>query len=197
MDMSIQGLVRAAINTIKDPREGAQEVMRLTISLRQRWEILFLIIVLSAALAQITFMMFGGGDVSLGQSEIMNSPLQLGMVQLCLMVSMVYGIHHIGRRLGGTGEFGDTIMLVAWLQFIMICLQVVQTTMLAVFPFVAMLLGLFGFFLFFRLLTIFISELHGFESIPKILAGIAIAMILFAVAMSFVLGYLGLTITGV
>jgi hypothetical protein len=57
-------------------------------------------------------------------------PAATGFIQLLLLVVMVFAIFWIGRSMGGSGSFEETILLVAWLQFIMVCLQVVQAVAL-------------------------------------------------------------------
>jgi len=196
MDMSLKGLVQAAVDTIRDPRGGARKIMALSIPRRQRWEILALIVVLSAVLAQLSFLLAGSTGASLA-GPFPSSSFTLGLVQAVLLLTMVYAIHFIGRRVGGSGALDDSILLVAWLQFIMICLQVLQTAMLFVVPAISMMIGVVGLVLFFWLLTNFISELHGFKSLTAIFVGITLSMLAFAIALSILLGMFGIFLPGV
>lgn len=190
MNLTLPGLLQGALDTLRDPREGARAIMALHIERRQRWEILLLIVVLSAVLAQLTFLIAGSGGASIA-GPFPASPFTLGIVQLFLLLAMVGGIHVIGRRAGGTGELDDAILLVAWLQFIMICLQVLQTAALFLLPPLSLLIGIAGLVLFFWLLTNFIAELHGFKSLTAILVGIMISMVAFAILLSILLGLSG------
>jgi hypothetical protein len=61
-------------------------------------------------------------------------PAATGFIQLLLLVVMVFAIFWIGRAMGGSGSFEEAILLVAWLQFIMVCLQVVQAFALVFLP---------------------------------------------------------------
>jgi len=192
MDMSMGGLVRAAFSTIRDPRSGARAVMAIPLSRRQRWEILLLIVVLSAALAQLSVLLTGSPGMAAGPMAA--TPMTLGLIQLFLLVSMAIGIWFVGAKMGGSGSLDDAIMLVSWLQFIMICLQVLQILALFILPMVSLMIGLGGLILFFWLLVIFISEMHGFKSLTAVFMGVLISIIVFAVLLSISLGVLGIVI---
>lgn len=196
MDMNLKGLIQGAVDTIRDPRAGARKIMALSYPRQQRWEILALIAVLSAVLAQLSYLLAGSQGASMA-GPFTSSPFALGIIQAVLLLGMVFATHFIGRGVGGTGKFDDAILLVAWLQFIMICLQVVQTAMLFVAPFISMLIGIVGLVLFFRLLTNFIAVQHGFSSLPKIFAGILLSMFVFAFAVVILLGLFGISLPGV
>lgn len=196
MDLTLKALIGAAVDTIRDPRAGARKIMNLSASRKQRWEILALIVVLSAVLAQLSYLLAGQSDATIA-GPFPSNPITLGIVQAVLLVAMVFATHFIGRRVGGTGGFDDAILLVAWLQFIMICLQVLQTIALFFIPAVSMLIGVAGLLLFFWLLANFIAELHGFKSLTAIFIGIILSMLAFAIAMSILLGLFGLYLPGV
>ena len=196
MKFNLSDLVKGAWESVRDPRAGARQIMKISMPLGNRWEALFLIVVLSVLLTQITLVFTGqSGGIIVGGPGL-STPIALGLMQLVMLVVMVFAIYLIGRRAGGTGSLGDTILLVTWLQFILICLQVLQTVAFMLVPVVGNLLGLAGFALFFWLLANFVTELHGFTSPGRVFVSILIAMVGFAIFLSVLLSVLGVEVAG-
>jgi len=106
-------------------------------------------------------------------------------------------VQGIGRLAGGSGTFPDTLLLLAWLQFVMIAVQIVQLLVLLLVP------PLFGFVtmaslaIFMWLLVNFTMALHGFTSALKVTVGIVFAFFGLAVVLAIVLAILGLGPQGV
>ena len=190
-------LLRAALATVRDPRQGARQVMAIQMPRRERWEVLLLIAMLSAILAYISVIVSNVADAEPSEFPLLINPVMLGISQLVVMLVMVFSIHLIGNWAGGEGELDDAILLVAWMQFILICLQVAQIVAVFVFPVLALLLGLAGLVLVFVLLTVFISELHGFKSMPGIFFAVLFVMLILATFIRFVFGLLGFDVIGV
>ncbi|MBV1868295.1 MAG: YIP1 family protein [Marinosulfonomonas sp.] len=196
MKYNLRNLVLAAWDSVRDPRAGARQVMALSLPRQNQWEALFLIVVLSVLLTQVTLLLTGNSGGIIVGGPGLSAPVALGLMQFVMLVVMIFAIFLLGRRAGGTGSFGDTIMLVTWLQFILICLQVVQTFAFLVVPVVGNLIGLAGFALFFWLLANFVAELHGFSSPRRVFVSILIAMVGFAILLSVVLSFLGVEVAG-
>jgi hypothetical protein len=122
-------------------------------------------------------------------------PAATGFIQLLLLVVMVFAIFWIGRSMGGTGSFEETILLVAWLQFIMVCIQGVQAVSLIVLPsLVGSLIGVAGLVIFMWLLTNFIAVLHGFSSLFQVFVMILVAAFGIAFGLSIILTLIGVTV---
>lgn len=196
MNMTLKDLIGSAVETIRAPKQGARQVMALNIPRRQRWEMLLLIVVISIILAEITLMLGGDSEGAVFGGPALSSPIVLGAVQLFFLVVMVNAIFLIGRRAGGHGSLDDAILLVTWLQFILICIQVAQTVIFLVVPAFAAMIGLASVVLFFWLLTNFVAEMHGFNSLGGVFTAILATLIGFAVVMSVILTVFGFQITG-
>ena len=186
----------AAWASVRDPRAGARQIMAVSMPRKSRWEALFLIVVLSVLLTQLTQVFTGHSAGIIVGGPGLSTPLALGLMQLVMLVVMIFGIFLLGRQAQGTGSFDDTILLVTWLQFILICLQVLQTVAFMLVPIVGNILGLAGFALFFWLLANFVTELHGFSSPGRVFVSILIAMVGFAILLSVVLSVLGVKVAG-
>ncbi|MBV1903580.1 MAG: YIP1 family protein [Marinosulfonomonas sp.] len=196
MQFNVKDLVVAAWASVRDPRAGARQIMAVSMPRKSRWEALFLIVVLSVLLTQLTQVFTGHSAGIIVGGPGLSTPLALGLMQLVMLVVMIFGIFLLGRQAQGTGSFDDTILLVTWLQFILICLQVLQTVAFMLVPIVGNILGLAGFALFFWLLANFVTELHGFSSPGRVFVSILIAMVGFAILLSVVLSVLGVKVAG-
>lgn len=192
MTLTIQSILAMVGRTLTGPREGAEEVLALGIPRQGLWMALVLVAVLSAILGQITtFLMVGvEGAAAAG---LMGQPILTGLIQLVVLVGSVLAIYHIGRAFGGTGSFDEVVAVVVWLQFVMVCVQVLQTAMMILVPPVGGLIGLLAIVLFMWLLTHFIAVVHGFRSLGQVFVMILLSMFAIAFALSIVLSVIGVS----
>ncbi len=181
--------------SLRQPRDVARWVMSFDLPRFARWEALLLVVVLSTLFAQLTVSIAAQPE-TIAFFQVLMNPWMMGIVQLSVLVIGVFAIFWIGRAMGGKGEFGNAIVLVAWLQFCMVCLQLVQTTFMFVFPPIASLIGLAGFVVFFWLLCNFIAELHGFQSLPQVFVMVIVSMIGLVFGLSLILSLIGIAMPG-
>lgn len=195
MTLDLTSLLRLAWDSVRTPRDGAQVVMAVQMPRAARWEALLLVVVVSVILGQISIYLLPGptGPVF---GPFLANPVMAGIVQMSLTVIMVFAVYWIGAAMGGRGDFGDAILLIAWMQFIMICLQFVQFAAMILLPPLASLIGVVGFVLFFWLLTNFVAELHGFASLGKVFLMVIVSMLGVAFGLSVLLSIIGITIPG-
>ena len=195
MTLSFKFLLDQVLTTIRTPRDGAQWVKSITMPRQSRWEALALFMVVGVVFNQITgFLMFG--DFRIIMMGLTLNPITYAMIQMAVLVIMVFAVFWIGRAMGGTGGFGDAILLIAWLQAIMTLLQVAQTIAILLIPALGIIIAVASFMLFFWLLSNFIAELHGFTSIPKVLGMILISMIGLTFGMTILLSIIGISMPG-
>ncbi|SIO16348.1 Yip1 domain-containing protein [Rhodovulum sp. ES.010] len=188
-------LVSLARDTVTDPRDGATRVLALHLDEGTLWQALVAVVAVSVLLTQLgNYIVATPIDPLLPIFEA--NPLLAAVIQGGLLVVMVYAIHIIGRRFGGTGAFAGALALTVWLQVIMAMLQAVQILFLLVLPPVSGLIGLFGIGLFFWLLSHFVAVLHSFDSALKTFAGIVMSMIAIVFGMSLLMSILGITLGG-
>ncbi len=197
MNLTLQNLIKNVVDTLRDPGRGARQVMAVEMPRQQRWETLVLIAVLSATFAYISVAMAGGYSNVSTSGMVGMAPIMLAISQLVVLLVMVFAMYLVGRAFGGRGGLDDAILLVAWLQFILICLQVLQIIATVVMPFVASLIGMAGMIVVFWLLIAFVQELHGFKSKTGIFISILMVIVAFATVLSFLFGMLGFEVTGV
>lgn len=190
MTLTLNNLLAMAWRTVKNPREGAAEVLSLGIPREALWPALALVVVLSIIFANVAaLLLVGEAGVAMPVG-----PAATGFIQLALLVVMVFAVFWIGRAMGGTGSFEESILLVAWLQFIMVCLQVVQAGVLIVSTPLAEIFGLLGIALFLWLLTNFVAVLHGFSSLIRVFLMIIASAFGIAFGLSVILTIIGITV---
>jgi Yip1 domain len=193
----IRDLLSAVVLTLRSPRAGARQIMQLEIGRRQGWELLLLIAVLSAGFAYISVSL-SSARANLGPDfPAPMAPIALAFAQLVVMVVMVFAIYYVGRATGGTGTLDQTLVLVSWMQFILVCLQIVQIVATVVFPLLALVIGIAGLVLLFWLLTVFVAELHGFNSVIGVFLSVLVVMVVVATVLRFAFGLFGFDIIGV
>jgi hypothetical protein len=194
LEFTLRALVAAAVQTIRNPREGAERVIRTGLPVPVLWTMLAAVVSASVVMGQGTLIVTTQGG-ALANPYLAN-PLVMCAIQLGLLVVMVYAIHTIGGWMGGQGAFEDSLALVVWLQFVMACLQVVQTAALFVLPPVADVIGLVGLVLFLWLLTHFIAAAHGFRSLGMVFVMILVSAFGITFVMSLVLALFGIASPG-
>lgn len=191
MKFDLPSVLRMALDTVKSPREAAETLLSMGIPRAALGPAVLLVVVLSIILALINTILS-----PLPPEAMAITPITLGMLQFAILMLTTFSIFWVGRMFGGTGRFDEALLLVIWLQFIMVCLQVVQTLLILVATTIAALVGVVGMALFFFLLTHFIAVLHGFRSLGKVFAMILAIAFGLVVGSSIILAMLGVTIPG-
>ena len=191
MTWTLKDLIRHAVVTAFNPREGAMEVLAQGIPREAGWPLLGLITVVSVIAVKGIELMFAMAGVTLVVSPVPGT-FTLAIIQFSLAAVMVFSVYWGGRAFGGTGGFGDTILLVAWLQFILFCVQVLQVAALFILPMLVTLLSMAGVVLFFWLLTNFVAVIHGFQYLGRVFLGILGGLILVAFVMTVIVSMIGI-----
>lgn len=194
IDYSPRGLVTAAVQTARDPRTAAARVMQERLPAPVLWMMLVAVVAASVVIGQGS-MIFATSGAMLDNPYLAN-PLAMCVIQLGLLVVTVFAIHHIGRAMGGQGVFEDTLALIVWLQFVMACLQLVQTALMFLSPPLSDVVGIFGLVLFLWLLTHFVAAAHGFRSLGGVFMMIMASTFAITFLLSLVLAMLGIAAPG-
>ena len=176
--------------TLQDPKQAARVLLAEGVPLRARSAGLLLVAILSAITASIQIT--GREALDPLSAFMLASPIRATIFQwLFLSVSVVL-IHRVGRAFGGTGSFADALLIVVWLQVIMLGFQVLQLAVMPLAPAFSGLIGLVSFMIYLWLLTVFISELHGFVARGLVF----LAMVITGVAAGFLLVVLLILLLG-
>lgn len=188
MELTFDLLRNLVGQSFRAPREAAARIMALNLPMAARWVGLGLMAVVSALLVHLSFSI-QPPEVKDFFTEAMTSPLRTAWMQAVFMLVAVALIHRVGAWRGGRGSFADAMLLVAWLQFLLLGLQVLQLLAYAVLPILADLVGLATLGLFFWLLSNFVAELHGFRSPLVVFVGILLAVFAMVVVLTLLLTF--------
>jgi hypothetical protein len=194
--ISLGPLLRMARDTVANPREGAETVLALGLPRQALWLAFALVIVLSMLMGDILYLLAGlpqGGPLT---GPMGASPLVLGGLQAAFLYLMAHAITAFGRMFGGNGRFPEALTLIVWLQFIFLCVQVVQLVALLAVPPLAGLITILALGLFLWLLVNFIAALHGFTSLGMVFVMTILSAFALLFCLSLVLTLLGVTFGG-
>ena len=193
MTFTLNQLLAMAGRTVKNPREGASEVLALGIPREALWTIVALVVVISVILAEATVFVAGmRAGIAEGSAQI--GPFGGAAILLALLIAMAAAVHLVGRAMGGKGSFPEAVLLIAWMQFILDCVQVLQILALLILPSVAGILFIVGVALSLWLLTNFVAVLHGFRSLAQVFVMILVTTFAIAFFLSLALTFLGVAV---
>ncbi|MCU4651973.1 YIP1 family protein [Roseibacterium sp. SDUM158016] len=187
---TLGNLLRLARDTVSNPREGAATVLSFAPAPQALWLMFALVIVTSLFMGEFVLLLTGAA----AQSQVPQSPVAMAIAQVVFLVVMIQAIHRIGRFFGGTGSFQEAMLLVIWLQFILICVQVIQILAILIVPPLAGIITLLAIVLVFWLLVNFVAVLHGFTSLAMVFVATLVSAFGLAFVLTIVMSWLGLTI---
>jgi hypothetical protein len=171
---TVSALVRL---TLTQPRAAAERLIAMNVPDDARWLGFVIVVVLSVILSHASLTLMEEETVSL---------LNVALMQSSVLLATVVAVQGVGRLFGGQGTFPDTLLLMAWLQFVMLVFQVIQMASLVLIPALFGLIVVVALVAFLWMLTHFILALHGFQSALKVVVGIIFTVF----AMSFVFAIL-------
>ncbi len=190
MKFDLPTLLGMAAQTLRTPRESAETLLAMGIPRAALAPALALVIVLTIIFGHVNeFLVPTSSDV-----ELLFDPMTLGLLQFASLMITAIAVFWIGRAFGGTGRFDEALLLLIWLQYILLCLQVVQTVLLVISTAMASLVAVVSVVLFLFLLTHFVAALHGFRSLGKVFLMIVVSAIGLAFGFSILLAIIGFNI---
>lgn len=191
MDTSFSALLGLMRESVADPRAGARRIILARLPMSARWMALALVVVLSVLFGQLTLRLMLGPSGMMGTA--LGGPVQSLMLQGGVLLLMAGAAYQVGRFMGGGGSFADAVLLIAFLQGVMVLIQLVQIVALMLIPPVAGIFGLVGFAVFLWMLTGFVAEMHGFRSLLGVFGMIFVTAFGLAFLMAMLLAMLGIT----
>lgn len=187
----LNAIVPVAAQALREPREAAQTLMAMGVPRAALWPAFGLMVVLS-----VLIMFAGGAPVGPAGGEPM-SPFGFAVVSAAVSAASVVAIWKIGRMLGGTGRFEETLLLTVFLQGIILAGQVVELFLLFLLPPLAGIFSLLLIVFAFWLNINFIAALHGFRSLWKAFGVLVLASLAMAFVLMFAAALVGVRLAGV
>ena len=186
MRFDMQALIAAVRLTLRDPRGAARIIIGMQLPGSVGCAAMALMVVASALLSSVSAMMFPM-DLPPEMATMFSSPFRLAEAQAIVLGVGLMLIHAVGRMFGGTGRFSDALLLMAWMEALLILLQVLQMLAMLLLPPLASMLGFLGIAVFVWLLVNFVAELHGFGSLLKVFLAFVGTVLTISFAMAFVM----------
>lgn len=192
MPLDARGLALALRASFRDPRGVARALIRLHLGTGTAAMALALMAVLSALLSSLALRLAPlVPDPAV--AAVFASPLVLVVLQGGVLLVTAMLVHGVGRAFGGKGRFSDALVLMAWIEAVLLLLQLAQIAALLLLPPLADIAGIFAVLAFLWLMAHFVAELHGFASAGAVL----MAMIATFLAISMVLAILAIAFLGI
>lgn len=179
--------------TVTDARGVARDLLAMRFDRGTLWSMLVLVSILSVLAFETTQAVI---PVNISPNMVRISPYALTVILGSGLVMMVFAFYFVGQVMGGKARFPGALLLMIWWQVMAMALQVVQTLVLLLLPFLANLISLIGLGYMFYLLIIFVDEMHGFANVFRALTTIVLAMIGIIVGLSLILTLIGATAQG-
>lgn len=167
MDVSVSAILALVRYSVQTPRAAARAILNIGAPDVARWCLLAFVATASALCTHLLFTLMPPADTPF-MANAMSSPVRTAVIQGVALLITVLGVHYVGRWRGGKGSFRDALLLIGWLQFILLVLQVVQIAAFLLLPVLAEGIGLIGIVLSLYLLSQFTAELHGFQSALRV-----------------------------
>ncbi len=180
--------------TLTEPRAAARRLLALDLPLGTVWIVFALVMVLGMILGLAMQLIFPVPREILDQAPLLrlqSQPLLAGSIQAGFLSAVAWVMAALGRRFGGGARFDQTLLLVAWMEFVLLVVQVIQILATLIVPPVATLIGFAGFGLFFLLLTTFTAEANGFRSLAAVFMGVLVSLVLAATLAAVFFAFLG------
>lgn len=191
MELRLGNLLTLARETVLSPRTGVPRLLALNPPMEARWIGAGLVVCVSAVLAYLANILFPV-RVETPWDWLTSSPLKMMLSQSVGVLFTAGAMAFVGQRFGGRGSFPDALLLTVWMEFITLCVQVLQVVMMLLFPLIAQLLGLVAFGLVFWMIVRFTAELHGFSNLVAVSVGVVVTLLVGALIAGIVMSTLGL-----
>ena len=185
MNFSAQSVFLAVRYTLTDPAAAARQVMALGLTKTEAGMALAATAITATLLTVLMQLILGPvGDPSM--RDLFDRPFILAISQFSVMAIGAALMWRLGRSFGGTGTFAQALSLVAWLEVVLILLQLAELGLILVLPSLAAIVGIASLFVLFYLLTHFTAALNGFKSLIKTLFAILLSVFVTLIVLSFI-----------
>lgn len=186
-------LVPLARQALTEPREAASRVLALGVPREALWPAFFALIAISTVLI---YLATGVTPQAPGAVQP-PPPFEMAALTAAFSAGSVYATWQIGRAMGGTGSFRNTLLVTVFLQAILLAGQVVEILIGLVFAPLGDILSIALLGLAVWLNVNFIDVLHGFGSRWKALGCLVLASLVVGLLSIVVLMLLGIKLTQV
>ena len=181
--------------TVYRPAEAAAMLMGHGVDRATGWMILGLAVILNTLAYFLSITLFPippGTPVPLPVT-----PLMVATVLGAVTVIFVFAFYWVGRAIGGRGRFDDILLMMGWLQYMRLAVQLASLVLMLFLPGLAKLFvmaaGLYGVWVVINFLTV----AHGFDGPGKAVMMLVLTMMGLTVGLSILLSVIGVAAVGI
>ena len=182
------------VTTIRDPEEAAHRLMGWGLPRNALYEAVIAVAALNAILLGISSLLMPQPTIL---PVFFTQPFIYFVVMAGGLVIYANLLYWAGRAMGGTGDMGDILTLVVWLQGLRALAQILVTVLSFVIPALAALLGLVVSIYALYVLIKFIKAAHRFGSIMQSIGLLIVVSAGLIIALMMVLTLAGVSVNGV
>lgn len=183
------------VQTIVAPAQAAQHLARLKLPSQALWSLLAIACILNAIGYFLSLRLFPIGDEF--YVPFANAPGVVFVVLFFVMTVSVFAMFLTGRALGGKGSLESILLLMSWLQFVRLAVQIIAWVLMAVLPEFAALFvlaaGLYGVWI----LVNFVKVAHEFDAIGKAVITLVLTLMGMTMGLSVVLSVIDVAAVGI
>lgn len=163
MQLDRATIVKLLVESLTAPRSAARRVIGVGGGLA----VALLAVACAAVLSALISVLLGEFSPATGNADmdyLIRQPVLLAVLQALGMVVFGAVITAVGRLFGGTGRLQEVLLAFAWLDFLLLVVQMALLLVMLALPAVGGLLFLAAMGLVTWLIASFIAEVHGFKS---------------------------------
>ena len=151
--------------SVKNPARAARRLIDFRITRQMLWSGLILMAILNTLMQQLSNFLIPGPSLLPGITDV---AFIYFIFVIGGLVSIVFAIYFVGRTFGGRGSVSDVMIVIIWLQFLRLLVQVLVLFFLFFkLPTLSLLVVLAGTIFGFWILIHFVNQAHSFESLGK------------------------------
>ncbi|WP_270730289.1 Yip1 family protein [Shimia sp. Alg240-R146] len=180
--------------TIRDPAQAAQVLSDVRFDRATAWTILALAVTLNTLVYFLSIVLFPVPDEM--TIPLLTQPYLVWIMLGSTTVIFVFAFYWVGHSLGGRAAFDTILIMVGWLQYMRLVVQLASLVLMILSPALAqifvMAVGLYGVWI----LLNFLKEAHGFDSFGKAIGVIVLSAVGLTVGLSVFLSLFTATVIG-
>lgn len=184
---TIQALLLESLLT---PRQAAQKVLSLGGGYALALPALGFVVVASAIIS----VLLSGLSADSGNADVdylITQPLLLVLAQAAGTGVFAVLVAFVGRALGGRGRLDQVLLILAWLDFLLLAVQMAMLVALFAIPGLATPVVLFVGVIALWVMASFIAEVHGFKSTARTLAVLLCALFFLGIVLALLAPAMG------
>lgn len=184
-------LWQMTLATVRSPRDGIQQVLRLMLPRQALYISMVLVIVLSMAVLELAAILNPLPAGAPDPEAIFGGPFLFFLMQVLITLGGAGVMYVVGQWFDGDGAFEACLTAMVWLSWMSLVLQSLAVVAALIITPLAPFISAFTIGFLLVALAVFIAEVHGFTNLVFVAFGAIAAVIGIAFLMAIVLMIIG------